>query len=352
MIENIRIYQLSLPLKEPYHLSFRELLHFDTFIAVVYRDGRSGAGETTPLPGYSSEDAEQVWAFANEVGPRLLGRDVEEAREVLNPYIQKMPFAVTPFLTALETLEEQNGMALQDVELVGILSTSDHEQILRQFPEIISKGFSTVKVKVGKDVDADIAKVNLIQSLRPEGVRIRIDANQGYDYDRAVKFVKGVNPDGIELLEQPFPKNVWDDMKRLSRISPIPLMLDESINTEDDLMRTIELKCASYVKFKLMKAGSLSNLARLIKAARESGLKVILGNGVAGEIGCYHEAVAAASVGLTNAGEMNGFLKLKESVLVQPIIFDSGKIKGGTVFLPQLDYGQLKKYLVKDAFWE
>lgn len=352
MIEKIRVYQLSLPLKQPYHLSFRELRHFDTFIAVIHRNGRSGAGEATPLPGYSSEDAGQVWSFACEMGPRLVGRDAEEVKELLNPYVQNVPFAVTPFLTALEGLEDQNGMTFHDVELVGILSTDHHDRIVREFPEIISRGFSTVKVKVGKNVDADIAKINLIQSLRPEGVKIRIDANQGYDFDQAAKFVRNVEPEGIELFEQPFPKGVWDEMKRLSEISPIPLMLDESINTGEDLARTIRLKCASYVKFKLMKAGSLSNLARLVKSARESGLGVVLGNGVAGEIGCFHEAVAAARVGLANAGEMNGFLKIRESLLLRPLGFEAGRIKGGAGFVPEPDNERLKKYLVREASWE
>lgn len=28
----------------------------------------------TPLPGYSSEDADQVWSFAGEMGPGLVGK--------------------------------------------------------------------------------------------------------------------------------------------------------------------------------------------------------------------------------------------------------------------------------------
>jgi len=351
LIDKISLYQLKMPLKEPYHLSFVDLHHFDTFIAVVQSGGCTGIGEATPLPGYCDEDAEQVLAVAREVAPRLLAAGDAGSRDVLRPYIKKAPFAATLFLTALETAGEEKGLGPVDMELVGILSTGDHAEISRQLPEMVSRGFKTIKVKVGKDVEADIAKINYIQSIRPGGVVIRVDANQGYDYDQAVRFVKGVPPMGIELFEQPFPKGVWDEMKRLSEISPIPLMLDESINTEEDLIRTIELKCASYVKFKLMKAGSLANLASLISIAREAGLKVVLGNGVAGEIGCYHEAVAATRVGLDNAGEMNGFLKLTESVLVSPLKYEAGKMKADQSFEPRLDPERLAKYLVRELVW-
>lgn len=353
MIEKIDFYHLVVPLKKPYHLSFKELHDFDIFIAAIHEGNSMALGETAPLPGYSSETPEQVWLFGKEMAPRLIGRDMEAAREMLEPHIKSQSFAVTPFLTALEGINGKQDMTLQDVELVGILSTGDHEQIRRELPEIIEKGFNTIKVKVGiDDVGHDIDKVNFVLSLKPAHVKIRVDANQGYNYDQARRFVKGVNPDGIELFEQPFPKGVWNEMEGLSRISPVPLMLDESINTEDDLMRTIELKCSAYVKFKLMKAGSMENLVRLINTARAAGLGIVLGNGVAGEIGCYHEAVAAAAVGLANAGEMNGFLKLRESVLVRPLLFDSGKIKGDRLFRPELDFEKLNRYLVAQASWE
>jgi L-alanine-DL-glutamate epimerase-like enolase superfamily enzyme len=109
-------------------------------------------------------------------------------------------------------------------------------------------------------------------------------------------------------------------MAELAKISPVPLMLDEAITGEEDLDRTIETGCAKAVKFKLMKAGSLTHLEKLIEKALDAGLKVILGNGVATDIGCAHEAQAAARTGLTNhAGEMNGFLKTTEHLL-QPVL--------------------------------
>lgn len=353
MIKRINFHKLNLPLKKPYHLSFGEVRHFDTFIVSIHDGSGTGLGESTPLPGYSSETPEDVWAFGREIAPRLIGKGPEAAREILSPFIKSLPFAVTPFLTALEGLSGWLDTPLHDVELVGILSSGDHGEIKKELPEIVDRGFKTIKVKVGMgDVDDEIDRVNLIMSIKPDDVIIRVDANQGYNYDQAARFVRGVDPDGIELFEQPFPKGVWDEMERLARISPIPLMLDESINTEEDLKRVIQLKCASYVKFKLMKAGSVENLARLINMAGESGLKVVMGNGVAGEIGCWHEALAAVRVGLTCAGEMNGFLKIVEPILVCPLRFESGRIKGDGPLRPELDYAILNKYLGGEAVWE
>jgi len=74
-----------------------------------------------------------------------------------------------------------------------------------------------------------------------------------------------------------------------------------------------------------MKMGSAEGLARGIETAKKFGLKVILGNGAAGEISCYHEALVASKM-VSQAGEMNGFLKQKESILAEGLEIQGGRI--------------------------
>jgi L-alanine-DL-glutamate epimerase-like enolase superfamily enzyme len=81
------------------------------------------------------------------------------------------------------------------------------------------------------------------------------------------------------------------------------------------------------VKFKLMKCGSMTRLEEMIKKASHARLKIILGNGVATDMGCLHEAQVAARLGLTiHAGEMNGFLKGTEQLLQPPLRVDKGAL--------------------------
>ena len=95
--------------------------------------------------------------------------------------------------------------------------------------------YSTFKVKIGKDLKRDIEKVNLIGGLSKGKAKIRLDANQGYSLEEALVFVREVNPANIELLEQPLPRENWEEMKKLSQESPLLLMLDESnpVRSED-----------------------------------------------------------------------------------------------------------------------
>jgi hypothetical protein len=67
-------------------------------------------------------------------------------------------------------------------------------------------------------------------------------------------------------------------------------------------------------------------LEQLIKKAQNGGLKVVLGNGVAGEVGNFHEILIAHSL-LQNAGEMNGFLKQGKNLFRQPLQVINGKVR-------------------------
>ncbi len=80
-----------------------------------------------------------------------------------------------------------------------------------------------------------------------------------------------------------------------------------------------------YVKFKLMKAGSISRLKKLIDHAHALGFEVVVGNGVAGDIGCLHE-LWGASGRVHLARETNGFLKSVESLLAEPLRVVHGEV--------------------------
>ena len=134
-------------------------------------------------------------------------------------------------------------------------------------------------------------------------------------------------------------------MAELAKISPIPLGLDESIYDMESVDKARQLKCAQFVKFKLMKVASALSLVECIEKSRQYGFGVILGNGAAGEISCYQEALVAGKTG-TLAGEMNGFLKQTESILVESLETEGGNIRLTPAFKLQLDEKKVEKFAI------
>jgi o-succinylbenzoate synthase len=349
-VEKINLCRLKIPLKQPYKIATAEMKAFDCTIVSLHSRGHEGLGEAmADVRGYFWETADQVWHFAKDQGPKILGLPVEKARESIFRHVKEKPCAATPFLTALEMLNPKSHLASPSerlsVPMLGILQAADAEGIGREIEDLLAQGYDTLKIKVGFEVDQDIERVRMVQKIIRGRACIRADANQGYTLPQAKKFVQHIDPHNIEFLEQPFKEHDWDAMVELARISPLPLGLDESIYGMDSVKKAKELGCASFVKFKIMKMGSAEALAQAVETSRQMGFGIILGNGAAGEISCYQEALVAARMSI-RAGEMNGFLKQRESILAQGLKTAGGKILLDPDYRLRLDPRQVDRFSV------
>ncbi len=356
VIEKVKLYRLRIPLAQPYKIATAEMKAFDCTLVVLQAEGREGLGEAmADVKGYFWETAEGVWNFAREKGKDLVGLDLRQAHQRIASFTKAEPCATTPFLTAIEMLAQSSALAPPSartlVPMVGILQASHREGIEKEIKNFIRSGYAVIKVKVGFDVEPDLLRVRLAQEALEGKTLLRLDANQGYDPAQAKRFVQNLDSHGIEFFEQPFPENEWEAMVELSKISAIPLGLDESIYGMESVEKALQLKCARFVKFKLMKIGSADVLLEYIEKCRRYGLEVILGNGAAGEISCYHEALVAGK-GLSRAGEMNGFLKQKESILTEEIKVQAGKVILEPHFHLKLDPSKVKKHLLSQVVFE
>ena len=273
IIENIRLYRLAVPLTNPYYTKFGTFRNFDVTVAVVTSSHRKGVGESLAVSGYSWEGPDDVWNFCLKNAPACLGREAKEAIASLQNDVTLHPFSVSPLLTALETLFiERTTEQLSTFPLAGILNIKDENRLEEGVDALLQQGFSTIKFKIGYDVRDDLRKVAAIQKAVAGRALIRLDANQGYSCDDALTFVRLVNPEGIELLEQPFAADDWETMEKFAPQSPVPLMLDESIYHDEDILRAADNGHIRFIKLKLMKCGSIGNLIRSGRLVLENGL--------------------------------------------------------------------------------
>jgi L-alanine-DL-glutamate epimerase-like enolase superfamily enzyme len=347
-IDRIVLNLLRLPLTVPYKLAFGPVTHFDTILAEMHADAGCGLGEATLLTGYTDETVDGAWSLVNQLAPMLAGQKPPEIRQRLAPHFTAAPFAVTALHTALEMLEGSAWLTVDAptaVPLLGLINAADEAGIEREIETQVAQGYRTLKVKVGFDASKDARRVRFIQSRIAGRVSIRLDANQGYTRDDACTFAAGLDPAGIELFEQPCPAHDWESACAVARVAAVPMMLDESIYGLDDIRRAAELRAARYVKLKLMKLGGLQRLAHALGVIREHGMIPVLGNGVAGEVGCWMEACVARST-IDNAGEMNGFLKPVASLLEAPLRFEGGTMQLEPGYVPHLAANALEKVMV------
>ena len=348
MIAEIRLLRLAVPLTTPYKLAMGAVHHFDTILVSVETDKGTGIGEATILTGYTDETIEQSWALAQALAPQLCGVGSDAAKTKALTYFDKAPFMVSAFVSALEMAE---GHAILKVDkpvlvpILAVINAMDPAGIEAEIERSIVAGYGTLKIKVGFEVDADLARVKRIQGLNKGRAKLRLDANQGYSAEQGCRFASALAADSIELFEQPCAAEDWDAAVRVAAVSTVPMMLDESIYGACDIERAATLGAARFIKLKLMKMGGLDRLAAGLEKIRALGMEPVLGNGVATELGCWMEACVAREH-ITNAGEMNGFLKPSSALLKQPLKAEAGAIRLDPGFTPQLDEQLVSRFTV------
>jgi len=349
ILDRITVRRFAIPLTVPYRLAFGVLERFDTLVVECEaRDGRTGLGEATVLTGYTDETIEDSWRAACDLAREMAGLDAESARRRIAPQVADRPFTATAFGTALEMLEQSAALEIERavvVPILGLLGSSGEEAMGLEIEALLGAGYRTLKIKVGADLDKDIAHVRTVQRLLRGRARIRIDANQGYGAEEGVAFVRALDPEGVELFEQPCAAGDWDAHLAVARASRVPMMLDESIYGMADIERAAELEAARYVKLKLMKLGTLRALAQALERVRALGMTPVLGNGVACDLGCWMEACIAARH-IDNAGEMNGFLKTRAQLLSEPLEMRDAAIRLKPGFAPRLALERLAPYTI------
>ena len=351
-LESIAAYRLEVPLTKPYRLAFGAVERYDTIIVTATdSEGREGFGEATVLTGYTDETIADAWRVARDFAAHLAGGPREGLLASVARLGATHPFTATAFGTALEMLEPAGAFSASSattVPLVGLLDAQDDDAIAAQFDALLATGHRTIKVKVGFEVAADIRLVRAVQRAGRDRARIRIDANQGYSAEQGTAFVRALDPEGIELFEQPCAAGDWDAHLRVARAAAVPLMLDESIYGMEDIEKAAQLQCAAFIKVKLMKFVTLASLAAAIERIRALGMQPVLGNGVACDPGCWLEACIAARH-IDNAGEMNGFLKTRAQLLTPSLGFKDGALQFPAAYAPQLDRETLREYLVDEV---
>ena len=351
--DRIDVHRLCIPLVTPYRLAFGPVDHFDTIVVeITDRDGCVGLGEATVLTGYTDETIDDSWRVARDFASRLAATDAAGcAFDAITTLGARYPFTATAFGSALEMLAGSAALqvrATTRVPVLGLLNAEREEAIAAEFEQLLAAGFRTIKVKVGIDAIGDAQRVRAVQRVVAGRARIRVDANQGYTADEGVAFVKALDPTDIELFEQPCAAGDWDAHLTVARAASVPMMLDESIYGLGDIDRAAELGAARYIKVKLMKLGTLERLAAAIARIKALGMRTVLGNGVACDLGCWMEACVAART-IDNAGEMNGFLKARSGLLATPLEFEGGAIVLRAGFAPRLDHGRVAPYRLDAA---
>lgn len=267
----------------------------DAFPLLRSTDLRSAFGESFSDLGAAIELCERFDLVSPKEDPRrCFGNSIRSAVElsVLDATCRTLSIplsAVTrefPVAVGVRKPESEIGRPVQ--YSAAITSMSPFKQRLRAWL-IRLYGFSQTKVKVGIPEIDDVSSVARIRGTIGPKIDIRIDANEAWCCDNLAAKLHPLVPYGISAIEQPVPHAEADGLAKVRKQISVPIMLDESLCSEPDARRAIELGTCDLFNIRISKCGGFLNSLRLAAIAHQAGLGYQLGCQV-GETGILSAA--------------------------------------------------------------
>lgn len=180
--------------------------------------------------------------------------------------------------------------------------------------------FKVVKVKMGLNHDKEL--VNALRKV--SDVKICVDANQGWNNkEEALEMCHWLAERNCMFVEQPMPKEMFEETAWLRERSPLPIVADEFIQRLPDVKRASEAYDA--INIKLMKSTGLHEAHQMAVLARALGMKVMLG--------CMTETSCAVTAA-AQLSPMVDWADLDGNLLISNDRFDGIKIVDGKVTIP------------------
>ncbi|MBC2716502.1 MAG: hypothetical protein HF978_14450 [Desulfobacteraceae bacterium] len=323
-IKNIEIKTLCNELRTDYALSYGVLTCFESVVVTIELDDETLLyGEVTPLTGYTEETVESSIDSLNQFAKAVIGKSVEFSLNFFDQHIgPENSFAMSSLVPPIESYQRKFGhVAVRTKDLIQSIGCSNKTigNIKYEINTLYEKGFRVFKIKFGRDVQCDIETIYKLSELDLKDIRLRFDANCGFTFNQSVKILKLLSlklPDHAEYLEQPLPRHRWEEVAQINKLNlKIPQMLDESIYTESDIIKSYDAG-VHFIKLKLCKFGSISRLEHALELAKKSHMNVVIGNGVASDISNYYELVFyyQNKHRIFGASESVGFLRLKNQI--------------------------------------
>lgn len=342
-IEGIELKKISIPLKKPFKTALRTVNSAEDIIIIIKTDdGRVGYGEAPPTAVITGDTSGAIiGAIKESIEKTLIGEEVENLERIMH----KLDNTIVRNTSARAAVD----MAIYDLfgklykapvyKLLGgyrdrvetdiTISVNDPSEMMDDAISFIKQGFTALKMKVGTDSKKDIERVKAVRQAVGYDVKIRLDANQGWQPKEAVRVIRKMEDLGldIELIEQPV--KAWDmqGLKFVTDNVETPIMADESMFSSYDAFKILSMRAADLINIKLMKCGGIYNALKIIAIAETCGVECMVGSMIESKLSVTAAAHLACAKKNIVRFDLDTALLLAEDPIVGGIINEAPILK-------------------------
>ena len=324
----------DLPLVVPFTTAHATVARRRGLLVALADDNHIGYGEVAPMPGWTPIGVEQANAMLRRaIATVEEGRDFAEVLDELEtaPEVRAGLSGAAADLAAhrqgLPLARSLDADSLETVAVNAVVGFGSPRQTVDAGLDAIQRGFSVIKMKVGVAApDIDIERVAMMRTAVGTNVELRLDANGAWDAPTAQRVLESIAVFGIAFCEEPVAG--IDAIAELGVTSPIPLAIDESARTVEDVARALGTGSIDVVVIKPQSIGGPDSAMRAVRLTRESGATPIVTTMIDSAIGVRHALHVAAASGVTLAHGLATSAMLAEDLADPPRVVDGSTTIG------------------------
>lgn len=260
-----------------------------------------GWGEIRPT--LAAETAAQI--VEHDVAPHIVGRPVWEIEAFLDrfqfEYLQLRPFIAGVEMALWDAFGKHldaplhqllGGRCEEAIPVAAPLGILPPDESRRYARRALEEGYDVLKVKAGRDWRTDVDRVVAMDDAVDGQLDLRVDPNQGWTVEEAVRVAARLEDQGIYLqyLEQPIRIDSPGSLAGLRNRVRTPIAVNEDTYVPRNLFQLARADAIDVAVVDLVPAGGILELKRQLGVATEAGLSVAHHDGF--DLGIKKAAVA------------------------------------------------------------
>ncbi|MGD9509525.1 MAG: cis-3-hydroxy-L-proline dehydratase [Geminicoccaceae bacterium] len=297
-ITGIKAWRVELPLHEGRYSwsndNFVEL--FDSTVVAVETDtGDVGWGEVCPLgPAYLPAYANGARAGIKEIGPVLLGLDPRELGKLnlaMDQALRGHPYVKSALdMACWDLLGKSSGLPVatlmggrhgDDFVLYRAISQEAPDAMAAKIASYRDEGYRRFQLKVGGEVEADIARIKACAAVLQPGDILVADANTGWTMHEAARVCDAVR-DVEVYIEQPCAS--YDACLTIRRRTAKPFVLDEVMDGLEMVVRGHADGAMDVINLKIGKVGGLTRARQIRDFCVSMGIAMTIEDSWGGDV--------------------------------------------------------------------
>jgi len=297
-------------------------------------DGIEGIGEATTIGGlsYGEESPEGIkLTIDTYLAPAIVGHDatnINDAMLKLNKIARGNRFAKCAIETALLDAQGKRlgvplstllgGAVRKTLPVLWTLASGDTQRDIEEAEMLLAeRRHNTFKLKIGRrSVRNDVAHVSKIKTSLGERAKVTVDVNQAWNEVDAALGIEALEAAGVDLIEQPTPREQRGALARLAARFIVPIMADEAVTGPEDALELVRGACADVFALKIAKSGGIYAMMRTAAIADAAGVSLYGGTMLEGSIGSIASAHGFSALPQLAWGtELFGPLLLKDDIV-------------------------------------